>query len=615
MANSEAYQQQLTALQGSIGELLAIDENDYDTSGFDRSLIEKLRQLHSSLGQSSVGSPESQPMSKNLSGSVGKGGDNQEADVRLVQDLLNQKASAGLQVDGKFGPKTLSAIEAFQRSAFNGWSDGLIEPGQNTWKALSDGVAPTTDPSNGGSTGTGGGGTGPIDGNNDPVTNKSISGSVGAGGDNKKEDVTTVQELLNLRGGTLKVDGGIGRLTIGTIKNYQTSIGVETDGLITPNGKTWKALLEGKGNAGGPGNVAPGNKNGIKAVATRYGFAGDTYGNANDRAGIGNNNNRLVQGKSVALSPELYELLGIGYKSGAWINVEFPNGSVKKFQTADQTARNLTGLRVDFYDPEGKFKSVDGKPLYVTKVSSGGSQEPADPTPTNDDQQQPTSGGISASVGKGGVNKEADVRRVQELLNAKGGKLTVDGKYGGNTGAAIESFQRSIFNGWSDGLIDPGGKTWQALVGTGGQVTSSTAGGGPEVPPLQSGQKPSTSNFKYQEFISPRDPQRYIPEQYWGNLNKLMASLEVIRKELGVSLNINSGYRSPRHNKNVGGVSNSQHLYAKAADISSGLPPKQVFDTIVRLMDQGKIAKGGIGRYRTFTHYDIRGTKAPFYKI
>jgi hypothetical protein len=231
---------------------------------------------------------------------------------------------------------------------------------------------------------------------NSNVSSKKITGSVGKGGANSNADVRTVQELLNQVGGTLKVDGKIGNTTISTIKLYQESLGQsKPDGLIEPNRGTWNALASGKGNAGGRGAVAPGGQRGIKAVASRYGYIDDPYANQNDLNGIGNNGNKLTQSKSVALSPELYDLLGLGYKSGAYVNVEFPNGSIKKFQTADQTARNLRGLRVDFYDPKGKFKSVDGQPLYVTKVSSSGSVDVAPPNGN-------TGSDLSDSVGEGG---------------------------------------------------------------------------------------------------------------------------------------------------------------------------------------------------------------------
>jgi peptidoglycan hydrolase-like protein with peptidoglycan-binding domain len=76
-----------------------------------------------------------------LSGSVGRGGVNQTGDARLVQHLLNDAIGrAGgtlLAVDGIVGPKTIAAIELYQRS--NGLtSDGRVDPQGATIKHLTN---------------------------------------------------------------------------------------------------------------------------------------------------------------------------------------------------------------------------------------------------------------------------------------------------------------------------------------------------------------------------------------------------------------------------------------------------------------------------------------------
>ena len=43
--------------------------------------------------------------------------------------------------------------------------------------------------------------------------------------------------------------------------------------------------------------------------------------------------------------------------------------------------------------------------------------------------------------------------------------------------------------------------------------------------------------------------------------------LDPVREKLGMPIVVNSGYRCERHNKDVGGVKNSQHLVGQAADI------------------------------------------------
>ncbi|MCH2046801.1 MAG: hypothetical protein MK212_21985, partial [Saprospiraceae bacterium] len=71
---------------------------------------------------------------------------------------------------------------------------------------------------------------------------------------------------------------------------------------------------------------------------------------------------------------------------------------------------------------------------------------------------------LEAAVGKGGKNKKVDVLLVQKLLNKKyKADLVEDGLYGRNTLNAIVKLQKKIFNGWADGLISVGGKTWKTL--------------------------------------------------------------------------------------------------------------------------------------------------------
>jgi hypothetical protein len=90
---------------------------------------------------------------------------------------------------------------------------------------------------------------------------------------------------------------------------------------------------------------------------------------------------------------------------------------------------------------------------------------------------------ITDSVGEGGVNKPADVRIVQQLLNqhmlALGlPLLLVDNDAGDNTIKAIREYQRQVLGlADPDGRIDPGGRTWRSLdAGTGVPVPAPPAG-------------------------------------------------------------------------------------------------------------------------------------------
>ena len=119
-----------------------------------------------------------------------------------------------------------------------------------------------------------------------------------------------------------------------------------------------------------------------------------------------------------------------------------------------------------------------------------------------------------------------------------------------------------------------------------------------------------TKHFKVSEFTCKDGTP--VPPQYLHNAKKVADNLEVLRAALGGKpIIITSGYRTPEHNKKVGGVGGSAHLTASAADIVvRGIPPAQVAATIEKLIDAGKMQEGGIGIYKTFVHYDIRGTRA-----
>lgn len=89
---------------------------------------------------------------------------------------------------------------------------------------------------------------------------------------------------------------------------------------------------------------------------------------------------------------------------------------------------------------------------------------------------------------------------------------------------------------------------------------------------------------------------------------RLVDGLQELRDIIGEPIIINSAVRCPEHNKAVGGVSDSQHVKGKAADIRvDGMTPKK----LAEYAEQVSVFKnGGIGTYKTFVHVDVRGHKA-----
>ena len=118
-----------------------------------------------------------------------------------------------------------------------------------------------------------------------------------------------------------------------------------------------------------------------------------------------------------------------------------------------------------------------------------------------------------------------------------------------------------------------------------------------------------TENFNLREFRSKDGAE--TPEEFIPNIAKLAENLQVIRDEIKCPLHINSAYRSPSHNKSIGGVKNSQHLLGKAADLTSrNHSPKELYCIISNLIDTGKVSIKGMGLYKSFVHVDIRADYA-----
>ena len=103
-----------------------------------------------------------------------------------------------------------------------------------------------------------------------------------------------------------------------------------------------------------------------------------------------------------------------------------------------------------------------------------------------------------------------------------------------------------------------------------------------------------------------------MPDEVLYNVVKLVNQLQTIRDVIKTPIQINSAYRCSKHNKVINGSVSSQHILGKAADIVvRGYDPSlEIYPLIEELINEGHILQGGLGDYPTFTHYDIRKTKA-----
>jgi uncharacterized protein YcbK (DUF882 family) len=118
-----------------------------------------------------------------------------------------------------------------------------------------------------------------------------------------------------------------------------------------------------------------------------------------------------------------------------------------------------------------------------------------------------------------------------------------------------------------------------------------------------------SNNFQLSEFASKCG--RPTPLEVVARLRVLAQNLQVLRDEVKRPIRINSGYRSPQHNRAIKGATKSRHVVGDAADIVvTGMTANEVAATIERLISEGRMMQGGLKAYATFTHYDCRNVRA-----
>lgn len=120
-----------------------------------------------------------------------------------------------------------------------------------------------------------------------------------------------------------------------------------------------------------------------------------------------------------------------------------------------------------------------------------------------------------------------------------------------------------------------------------------------------------TKNFALHEFACNDKKNTPVPCELLPNVTRLADQLQVLRDHLGIPIHINSGYRTRAYNTAVQGAPKSQHLEAKAADITTTkYTPKQLAKIVEGLIKSGKMKIGGLGIYPSFIHVDIRPERA-----
>ena len=116
-----------------------------------------------------------------------------------------------------------------------------------------------------------------------------------------------------------------------------------------------------------------------------------------------------------------------------------------------------------------------------------------------------------------------------------------------------------------------------------------------------------SENFTMSE-VACRDRDRTLPTgRELGGAEQAAGIMEAIRDHFGGRpITVNSWYRTPAYNRQVGGAKNSAHMRGHAVDFTvAGMTPRQVQAALRKAIASGKLAMGGLGCYATFTHIDL----------
>ena len=109
-----------------------------------------------------------------------------------------------------------------------------------------------------------------------------------------------------------------------------------------------------------------------------------------------------------------------------------------------------------------------------------------------------------------------------------------------------------------------------------------------------------TEHFKVKEFACKDGSPIVFVDEYLAIL------LNILRDTIKKPVIITSGYRTPEHNKKVGGAKYSFHMRGMAADITvKDMTPKDVAKELDKLVPNSC----GIIVYKSWVHFDTRSSK------
>ena len=174
-----------------------------------------------------------------------------------------------------------------------------------------------------------------------------------------------------------------------------------------------------------------------------------------------------------------------------------------------------------------------------------------------------------------------DVREIQQILKDRAYIIVVDREFGSGTEKTVKAFQKD--NGlYADGIVGP--QTWDALHSV---REFSLARDGHKLV------REDCPNFYVREFACKDGSDKVLI--CLTNVKRLQAE----RTKRKRAAHINSGYRTPSYNARIGGAQDSLHTKGYAVDFYfDGISPAVIFAGLLLAR------RGGLGKYRTFTHMD-----------
>lgn len=109
-----------------------------------------------------------------------------------------------------------------------------------------------------------------------------------------------------------------------------------------------------------------------------------------------------------------------------------------------------------------------------------------------------------------------------------------------------------------------------------------------------------SNHFKVKEFACKDGSPIVFVDAY------LVTILDILRNKIEKPVIITSGYRTPAHNKDVGGALYSYHTRGMAADIRvNGMTAKQIANELDKIVPD----ECGIIVYKSWVHFDTRYSK------